>query len=104
MLRPLMHHLERRLHARDIDARVSHPFDWGLEFLGNGHNHHDPRQFIRQFNAEVIAASDAFFTPAPRYRSDFDFDGFWLKFPSAINTPYEKNNLVHARFFAADSG
>lgn len=104
MLRPLMHHLERRLHARDVDARVSHPFDWGLEFLGNGHNGHDPRQFIKQFNAEVIADSDAFFTPAPSRRSDFYFDGFWLKFPSAINTPYEKNNLVHARFFAADNG
>ncbi|MGH9832585.1 MAG: hypothetical protein ACRD9Y_06170, partial [Blastocatellia bacterium] len=103
MLRPLMHHLERRLHARDVDARVSYPFDWGLEFLGNGHNNHDPRQFIKRFNAEAIADSDAFFTPAPSRRSGFDFDGFWLKFPSAINTPYEKNNLVHARFFAADN-
>jgi hypothetical protein len=99
-----MHHLERRLHARDVDARLSHPFDWGLEFLGNGQSDHDPRQFIKQFNAETIAGSDVFFAPAPSRRSDFEFDGFWLRFPSAVNTPYEKNNLVHARFFAAESG
>jgi hypothetical protein len=99
-----MHHLEHRLHARDVAARVSHPFDWGLEFLGNGHESHDPRRFIKDFNHEVIAASDGFFAPAPSRPSDFDFDGFWLNFPSALNTPYEQNNLVHARFFAAAPG
>ena len=116
-----MHNFERRLHARDIDARVSYPFEWGLEFL-NGrndsihnviHNHNGPRQFIREFNAEVIAGSDRFYTPAPSRESDFEFSAaesdfptpfFWLKFPSAVNTPYEKNNLVHARFFPADKG
>src|SRR5262249_2698471 len=121
MLRPLMHHFERRLHARDMDARVSHPFEWGLEFLGAGHDSihnsihssihsaHGPLQFIKKFNAEVIAGSDGFYTPAPSCKSDFEFsasepDYHWLKFPSAINTPYEKNNLVHARFFPADKG
>jgi hypothetical protein len=104
MLRPLMHHLEHRLHARDVNVRVSHPFDWGLEFLGNGHNGHNPRQFIRDFNDEVMAASDGFYTPAPSPPSDFDFDGLWLRFPSATITPYEENNTVHARFFTAASG
>jgi len=117
MLRPLMHHFERRLHARDIDARVSHPFDWGLEFISAGHgsihNSHSARQFIKEFNAETLAHSDSFYTPAPSRESDFEFSApepvfhpqfFWLKFPSAINTPYEKNNLAHARFFPADKG
>jgi dienelactone hydrolase len=99
-----MHHLEHRLHARDAAERVSHPFDWGLEFLGNGHNSRDPRRFIRDFNEEAIASSDSFFTPAPSRKSDFDFDGFSLNFPSAIVTPYQKNNLVSARLFAEDNG
>ncbi|MGE0131029.1 MAG: alpha/beta hydrolase family protein [Blastocatellales bacterium] len=117
MLRPLMHHFERKLHARDIDARVSHPFEWGLEFLGAGHgltnDFSSPRRFIKEFNAEVIAGSDSFYAPGPVRESDFEISApdpdshppfFWLKFPSAINTPYEKNNLVHARFFPADKG
>lgn len=117
MLRPLMHHLERKLHARDIEARIPHPFEWGLEFLDAGHdptrNGCDPRRFIREFNAEVMADSGGFYTPASARESDFEISSpesdshssfFWLKFPSAINTPYERNNLVHARLFAADEG
>ncbi len=101
MLRSLMHSLEHQLHARDFDRRVARPFEWGLEFLGNGHNDHDPRQFIKQFNAEALADSDRFFTPLPIGKSDFHFDGFRLQFPSGIVTPDEKNNLVRARFFPA---
>jgi dienelactone hydrolase len=121
MLRPLMHYLERRLHARDIDARVSHPFEWGLEFLDadyqaplqpgrhSGPKSESPRQFIGRFNAEALSQSDRFFAPPPCRSSDFEFSppesGFhWLSFPSAINTPYEKNNRVHARLFPAETG
>jgi len=114
MLRPLMHHLERKLHARDVDARVSRPFEWGLEFLDSNHDsiHKSSGsrqfiQFLREFNAEAIAGSDGFYTPPSCRESNFEFsasesDFHWLRFPSAINTPYEKNNLVHARFFPAD--
>src|SRR5262245_43556568 len=98
MLRPLMHYLERRLHARDFNARVAHPFDWGLEFLGS-EPQEDPRAFLRRFNAEALADSNDFFTPSPSRAAEFEFDGFYLKFPSGLVTPYEKNNLVHARFF-----
>ena len=105
MFRPLMHHLERRLHARDMGLRVARPFEWGLEFLGNGDADHDPREFIRQFNAEAIANSERFFTPPPSHASDFEAtqeaDHLLLRFPSGIVTPYEKNNLVHARYFPA---
>src|SRR5262245_51083513 len=111
MLRQLMHHFERRLHARDNGARVSHPFEWGLEFLGAGpdtmNDSQSARQFIRVFNEETLASSDAFYTP-PASR-DFESsasgsDWRLLKFPSAVITPYEKNNLVHAKFFPADRG
>lgn len=106
MLRPLMHHFERRLHARDFDQRVAHPFDWGLEFLGNGDLGDDPLEAIKRFNAEALADSSAFFTPPPIRAGEFkltpDAAGhFNLQFPSGLTTPYEKNNLVHARFFPA---
>lgn len=105
-----MHHLERRLHARDLGLRVARPFEWGLEFLSHGEAHGDPRQFIRQFNARAIANSTEFFTPGPSRPADFEVSaepdartGDWLRlqFPSDIATPYEKNNLVRARVFPA---
>ncbi len=106
-----MRHLERRLHARDDGARVSHPFEWGLEFIGAdpARDSQDARRFIRDFNEKTLASSDDFYTPAPSRQSDFESSasesGFrLLKFPSAVTTPYEKNNLVHARFFPAERG
>jgi hypothetical protein len=123
-----MHHLERRLHARDLDLRVTHPFEWGLEFLnsraGNeglisqaaaagGNNSAsapsatpaiEPHKFIRRYNTEHLANSEAFFAPSPSQPGDFNFDGFRLRFPSSITTPYENNNTVQARFFPASAG
>ena len=124
MLRPLMHHLERRLHARDFDLRVTHPFEWGLEFLNErseqarqlaaaaGSNQVvprsapalDPLEFLRQYNTEHLANSEAFFAPSPSNPKDFDFDGFWLRFHSSLTTPYENNNTAQARFFPAGAG
>ncbi|HEX2489159.1 MAG TPA: hypothetical protein VHR27_07135, partial [Blastocatellia bacterium] len=113
MLRPLMHYFERRLHARDDGARVSHPFEWGLEFLdaayNSTHRPHNARQFIKEFNEETLARSDDFYAPPPSRQSDFESSasesGFHLlKFPSAVITPYEKNNLAYARFFPAATG
>jgi len=117
MLRSLMHYFERRLYARDIDARVSHPFEWGLEFLGAGqgsiYDSHSARRFIKNFNREALSRSDSFYSPPPSRESDFETSKpesdphppfCWLKFTSAITTPYEKNNLVHARFFPSDKG
>lgn len=119
-----MHHLEKRLHARDMSLRQTLPFEWGLEFLAeteplalraaaNRSNQvaHAPRsasanplEFIRQYNAKHIANSEAFFAPAPSQPTDFSFDGFRLRFASSITTPYENNNTVEARFFPAGSG
>src|SRR5262245_3677702 len=103
MLRPLMHYLERRLHARDDGARLRRPFEWGLEFIGAGHDSmrdaHSARRFIKEFNEKALASSHGFYTPPPSRRSDFESsesesDFHQLKFPSAVATPYEKNNLV----------
>ncbi len=103
MLRPFMHHLERRLHARDVAARKPQPFDWGLEFLGQQANGSDPLAALRQFNEGVLSDSHLFYTPPPSRQADFACDGFWLTFPSGLTTPYEKNNLVHARYFPAEA-
>ncbi len=98
-----MHHLERRLHARDLDVRTAHPFEWGLEFLEAAADKEDPRRFLRSYNIESIAASEQFFAPPPTEPSIFEFDGHNLRYPSSIVTPYEKNNRVHARYFPAES-
>ncbi len=101
LLRYLMHGWEQRLYQRDLEARRVRPFEWGLEFLGNGQVTHRPLEFIQQFNNHVLASSDQFYTPAPAQAADFEFDGFWLRFPSGVETPYPKNNTVYARYFPA---
>ncbi|MBX3278954.1 MAG: abhydrolase domain-containing 18 [Acidobacteria bacterium] len=96
-----MHALERRLHARDLALRAVHPFEWGLDHLGLPDDAHHPRAALDRFNAEAIAASDRFFTPPPASRSDFEFDGHNLQFPSGVATPYPENNVARARYFPA---
>jgi len=101
--RKLMHNWERRCHDRDHN-RVVRPFEWGLEFLEDiqpaARTDH-PSAFLEEFNRRVTGNSDAFFTPAPASPADYEFDGFQLRFPSSIQTPYPKNNFVHARFYPA---
>jgi hypothetical protein len=95
-----MHSWERRLYERDQN-RVAQPFEWGLEFLGDGRAARDPRAFLERFNAEVLEASERFYAPPPSRDSDFDFDGHRLRFASGVETPYSENNTVYARFFPA---
>jgi hypothetical protein len=97
-----MHSLEHRLHARDFDQRLVRPFEWGLEFLDpNAAKTRDARDWLRVYNEAALADSVAYFTPAPGEPGDFNFDGLWLRFVSAITTPYPTNNEVHARFYPA---
>ena len=79
-----MHHLERRLHARDMDARTSHPFDWGLSFLDRVPEGSEPLAALRAYNAASVAESDRYFAPPPATADAFDFDGHNLRFPSSI--------------------
>ena len=101
LLRPLIHTLERRFHQRDIDRRLVRPFEWGEEFLGDDCRGPSPLQRIQEHNRQALADSHAYFAPQPSEPALFDFDGFWLRFPSAIRTPYPENNTVHARYFPA---
>ena len=83
--------------------RVVRPFEWGLDWIpGTGRPAGAPPEAIGDWVAEVMADTDAFFTPAPtdRYRLGAPADGERrLTFPSAFDTPHPENNTVHCRYF-----
>lgn len=119
MLRPVMHMMERRLHARDIDQRTRHPFDWGLEHLSEYPRAAevlaragDPRQMLDQFNRQALAESDRFFSSpvadpqlftleSPEAAGATGDSGQRLRYPSGVVTPYAANNLVYGRYYRA---
>jgi len=107
MLKQVMHRMERRLHARDIDQRTMHPFEWGLGHLDRQFSASDPREAIRALNEEVAADSDRFFSAVPGVDENFILEpgaagSFLLRYTSGLPTPYPENNVVHARYYAAD--
>ena len=104
MLQPFFHAWERRLASVTKD-RVIRPFDWGLEWMPQ-HGHRadaTPSALIGDWVSDVMADTDAFFTPSPT--SDYTLrpaaDGDALTFPSAYVTPHVENNTVHCRYFPA---
>lgn len=113
MIAGYFHRWERRLADGSRTERVVRPFDWGLDWLppearGNGAA---PLAAAQAWVDQVMADSDAFFTPPPT--SDYTFtprsasqpeagaEAGTLTFPSALATPHPENNLVHARWFPA---
>ena len=105
MLQTLFHVWERKLVSATTD-RVVRPFEWGLEWLPqNGHpTDGHPRDVLGRWVSDVMADTDAFFTPPPT--SDYEFHGTTegdgrLAFPSALVTPHAENNTVHCRYFPA---
>ncbi|NOT63053.1 MAG: abhydrolase domain-containing 18, partial [Acidobacteria bacterium] len=104
MLESFMHRLEHRLHARDFAQRIVRPFAWGLEHLGAEADVRNPLEWLRVYNESALADSHQFFAPSPCAHELFRFDGFWLRFPSAVTTPHATNNEVSARFYPAENG
>src|SRR4026207_2395804 len=104
MLQVLFHAWERRLASVTKD-RIVRPFEWGLDWMPqNGHPADAPAaDVISSWVSDVMADSDAFFTPAPTtdYTLTATSDGSLLPFPSAFVTPHETNNTVHCRYFPA---
>ena len=116
MLQLLFHAWERRLASVTKD-RIVRPFEWGLDWMPqNGHPADTPAaDVIGSWVSEVMADSDAFFTPAPT--TDYTLTSNWglpsearsaqegdlLTFPSAFVTPHDRNNTVHCRYFPAAS-
>jgi len=104
MLQAFFHAWERRL-ADVTKDRVVRPFEWGLDWIPeNGHSHGAlPADAIGRYVSEVMADTDAFFTPPPitDYTLQPAPDGDLLTFPSALVTPHESNNTVRCRYFPA---
>src|SRR4051794_40197183 len=104
MLQLFFHAWERRLASVTTD-RVVRPFEWGLDWIPqNGHAIADlPAEAIDRYVAQVMADTDAFFTPPPTtdYTLTPAADGDLLTFPSAFTTPHDANNTVRARYFPA---
>ena len=102
MLRNLIHKWERKL-SRTDNVRIVRPFEWGAEFLnrngaaadssGNGGS----LELIFKYNDKAIAESDRFFAYDGVPRASMEDS--WLTFPSAVTTPFDQNNTVHARYF-----
>lgn len=98
---------ERKLCFRSTN-RVVRPFDWGLEWAQSWpnssnlvRNGHPPEHYLRELNQTALQDSDAFFGYVKP--TDFSLDGDLLRFTSPVPTPYPENNLVHARYFPANS-
>ena len=106
MLRAFFHAWERRLSDVTTD-RVVRPFEWGLDWIpDNGHAADRPQDLIDRYVSDVMADTDAFFTPPPTtdYTLTPAADGDLLTFPSAFTTPHESNNTVRCRYFRPNKG
>src|SRR3954470_20562749 len=102
MLQAFFHAWERRLASVTKD-RVVRPFEWGLDWIPeNGHAVGTiPQEVIDRYVSQVMADTDAFFTPPPTtdYTLTPAADGDLLTFPSAFTTPQPENNMVRCRYF-----
>jgi hypothetical protein len=100
MLQSIFHAWERRLASVTTD-RVVGPFDWGLDWIPqNGHRPDAAAaDIVGDWVAQVMADSDAFFTPPPT--SNYALRGEVLTFPSALVTPHRENNTAYCRYFPA---
>lgn len=85
--------------TRDTNRRVR-PFDWGLEFVGveprAGESEADA---AARFAADTLADSAAYYAAPPL--GEHTFDGERLTFRSAVETRWERNNTVTARYMPA---
>jgi hypothetical protein len=106
MLQAIFHAWERKLASVTTD-RVVRPFDWGLDWIDvNGRAAHTaPADLVGEWVTDVMADTDAFYTPEPT--SDYRLDPpgpdgeQLLTFPSALTTPHRENNIVYGRLFHA---
>jgi hypothetical protein len=108
LLQAFFHAWERRLASVTRD-RVVRPFDWGVDWIPEGSapagREEPPRAAVERWVSEVMADTDAFYTPAPT--TDYVLEPAAangdrrLVFPSALTTPHPENNIVEARYIPA---
>ena len=110
MIRRTFHDWERRLAAVSKNDRAVRPFEWGLDWLdprpsvegssGNGRAGAAGYDALDRWVDGVMADTDRFYaSPAT---SNYELKGDRLTFPSVIDTPFDENNIVHARYFPAE--
>jgi dienelactone hydrolase len=102
------HRWERRLADVSKD-RVVRPFEWGTDWIpSNGHHGNDDAAHVEGWVNAVMRDTEAFFTPPPCESFTFDEadadarrsgEAGTLRFPSALATPHEENNIVAGRWF-----
>ena len=101
MLSRVFHQWERRLAATG-ERRIVRPFDWGLEWIeGLDVGNSDAVERLAAWASETVVNSDVFFSSEPCER--YVLEGDRLSFPTAIRTPHDENNTVHARYFPEPS-
>jgi dienelactone hydrolase len=96
MLKSVFHAWERRLAAAATD-RVVRPFEWGVDWIDGHEPIASPAVHLERWADEMVVSSDQFFALQPN--TDFELDGEWLRYPSAVTTPHADNNVVRARYF-----
>lgn len=106
MLQAIFHAWERHLASVTTD-RIVRPFDWGLDWMSIARPAEKgrPADLIGEWVADVMADTDAFYTPPPTTEYQLEAPGpdgdQLLTFPSALETPHAENNLVYGRLFHA---
>lgn len=105
MIQRYFHRWEQRLANVSKHDRKVRPFDWGLDWIDGWRaeafaSASDPRATVSAWVDDVMRDTDAFFTPKPT--RDYVLEHGVLTFPSGFTTPHPENNVVRARYFAAD--
>jgi hypothetical protein len=96
MLARWIHRKEVALSSRDTNRRVR-PFEWGADYLGIAlGDGGGEREAVLGYAERALAESDAYYTAPPL--GEHAFDGEWLRFQSAVRTPWPRNNVVTARY------
>jgi hypothetical protein len=95
------HAWERRLASVDTN-RVVRPFEWGLDWAGLTGSETESGRLFLDWARRAMADTDRFYATPPT--SDYQRDGETLRFPSADETPYRENNVVHVRVFPGRQG
>jgi hypothetical protein len=124
MITRFFHRWEQRLADVSRDERVVRPFEWGTDWVAphpEPFTRRDegvivtdldvhPHTHVRDWVAEVMRDTDAFFTPTPTTAYAFTpaeplvqagGESGTLTFPSGFVTPHAENNTVYARYFPA---
>lgn len=98
MIAPLFDIWEQRLASVDTN-RIVRPFEWGLDWLDLPDSD-DPLTTLKTWARQTVANSDAFFAAPPV--TDYVVEHDVLRFPSALETPWDVNNTVIGRIFHAE--